>query len=57
MERGSLADLLKSLKTIPEPILRLISYQIIHGLDYLHHVKHILHRDIKPHNILINSKG
>lgn len=57
MDKGTLADLLKKVKRIPEKILGYITYQILIGLDYLHINKRIVHRDIKPSNILINSKG
>jgi mitogen-activated protein kinase kinase 1 len=30
---------------------------VLKGLDYLHHVRHIIHRDIKPSNFLVNHKG
>ena len=39
-----------------EKAMASISYQTLYGLAYLHHEK-ILHRDIKPQNILLNSKG
>ncbi len=57
MNRGTLSDVLKKVKKVPEEILGIISYQILKGLEYLHKVKKIVHRDIKPSNILINSKG
>lgn len=38
-------------------MMMLITYKILKGLDYLHSVCKIIHRDIKPHNILINSEG
>jgi len=57
MDKGTLADILKKVKRIPENILGYITYQILVGLDYLHYNKRIVHRDIKPSNILINSKG
>lgn len=31
--------------------------KILSGLAYLHKTLHIIHRDIKPQNILLNSKG
>lgn len=57
MDFGTLLDIRKKVKAIPENILGIISYQTLKGLNYLHHVKRILHRDIKPSNILLNSKG
>ncbi|XP_015697771.1 disease resistance protein RGA5-like [Oryza brachyantha] len=57
MDCGSLSDLLKTVKTIPEPYLAAICEQVLKGLVYLHHEKHIIHRDLKPSNILINHWG
>ncbi|KAH0970751.1 hypothetical protein GBA52_022907 [Prunus armeniaca] len=57
MDGGSLADLLKKVKTIPEPYLASICKQVLQGLLYLHHEKHIIHRDFKPSNLLINHQG
>lgn len=54
---GSLDDVRKTIGTIPERILSLISAQILNGLHYLHSEKRIIHRDIKPANILVNTKG
>ncbi|KAF6157258.1 hypothetical protein GIB67_041719 [Kingdonia uniflora] len=61
MDGGSLADFLKKVKTIPEPYLASICKQasasVLKGLLYLHHEKHIIHRDMKPSNLLINHGG
>ncbi|KAL9338994.1 hypothetical protein Peur_068009 [Populus x canadensis] len=57
MDGGSLADFLKSVKTIPEPYLAAICKQVLKGLLYLHHEKHIIHRDLKPSNLLVNHRG
>ena len=36
--------------------IKLILYQLLQGLQYLHK-NNVLHRDIKPPNILVNNKG
>ncbi|CAA0406538.1 unnamed protein product [Arabidopsis thaliana] len=57
MNGGSLADILKVTKKIPEPVLSSLFHKLLQGLSYLHGVRHLVHRDIKPANLLINLKG
>lgn len=57
MDGGSFADFLKKVKSIPEPYLAAICKQVLQGLMYLHHEKHIIHRDMKPSNLLMNHRG
>ncbi|XP_050223759.1 mitogen-activated protein kinase kinase 3 isoform X2 [Mercurialis annua] len=57
MDGGSLADILRVRKKIPEPILSFMFQKLLHGLSYLHGVRYLVHRDIKPANMLINLKG
>lgn len=56
MDKGSLLDLLREEGRLEEyqivPILR----QLLSALSYLHE-KRILHKDIKPENILMDSSG
>uniref|UniRef100_A0A804N417 mitogen-activated protein kinase kinase n=1 Tax=Zea mays TaxID=4577 RepID=A0A804N417_MAIZE len=54
MDGGSLADVIRVKKSIPEPVL---SHMLQKGLRYLHEVRHLVHRDIKPANLLVNLKG
>ncbi|CAN1340195.1 Mitogen-activated protein kinase kinase 2 [Linum perenne] len=57
MDGGSLADFLRNVRTIPEPYIAAICKQVLQGLLYLHHEKHVIHRDMKPSNLLINHRG
>ncbi|KAE8651503.1 hypothetical protein Csa_019444 [Cucumis sativus] len=71
MDRGSLADVVRQVKTILEPYLAVVCKQVsgfcyshqnlnekvLQGLVYLHHERHVIHRDIKPSNLLVNHKG
>ena len=34
---------------------KLYSYQMLRGMNYIHQLS-ICHRDIKPHNILVNQE-
>lgn len=55
MNAGTLKDLTKA-RPIPENILGRITEQVLKGLAYLHK-QHFIHRDIKPTNLLVNTKG
>ena len=62
MDLGSTRRIINSLAGRPEPVmpettLYLYAYSILSGLQYLHEEKHMVHRDIKPDNVLINSLG
>ncbi|KAG0475481.1 hypothetical protein HPP92_015167 [Vanilla planifolia] len=57
MDRGSLADIIKQVKTILEPYLSVLCKQVLKGLVYLHRERYVIHRDIKPSNLLVNHKG
>lgn len=35
----------------------MITAQLLEGLEYLHNEKKVIHRDIKPHNILVMTSG
>ncbi|KAK9110782.1 hypothetical protein Sjap_018842 [Stephania japonica] len=56
MEGGSLQDLLKIRRRLPEAAISDMARRVLEGLKYLHEM-HIVHRDIKPSNLLINRKG
>mmetsp|Transcript_115232 Transcript_115232/g.298774 ORF Transcript_115232/g.298774 Transcript_115232/m.298774 type:complete len:733 (-) Transcript_115232:42-2240(-) len=58
MDLGSLADMKARLngKGVPASKLSCAAQQIMEGIDFLHK-KRLLHRDIKPPNILHNRKG
>lgn len=54
--RGSLSQHLSKFGQFQEPVIRNYTRQLLEGLQYLHE-NHILHRDIKSANILVNSRG
>lgn len=57
MDLGTLQHLVCEEYVLEEPILGHISYQMLKGLCYLHKKMRVIHRDIKPTNVLLNSKG
>ncbi|GAA5981536.1 hypothetical protein JCM11641_004090 [Rhodosporidiobolus odoratus] len=57
MDKGSLDNIYKKVGPIPEPILGKIALAVVSGLTYLYEVHKIMHRDVKPSNILLNSLG
>ncbi|CAI5798917.1 specificity mitogen-activated kinase kinase 2 [Podarcis lilfordi] len=56
MDGGSLDQVLKEAKRIPEDILGKVSIAVLRGLAYLREKHQIMHRDVKPSNILVNSR-
>lgn len=44
-------------KRIPEPVLGKIAYATVKALNYLKEELKIIHRDVKPSNILLDRKG
>ncbi|MFT7798013.1 dual specificity mitogen-activated protein kinase kinase 6-like [Arapaima gigas] len=43
--------------TIPEDILGKITISIVKALEHLHRNLSVIHRDVKPSNVLINTQG
>ena len=53
---GTIATMIKKNGPLGEPTIRSLSRQICDGLSYLHR-SHIIHRDIKAANILVDNLG
>ena len=54
--RGELFEVLQDDRTLPAETVQSIAYQLVQSLHYLHS-RRILHRDMKPQNILLSSCG
>jgi len=53
---GSLGSLIQTYGKLPEKTVAIYLKQILDGLIYLHK-QNVIHRDIKPDNVLLNSRG
>ena len=56
MKGGDISSLLEEYGLFEEETARFYTAEIILALEYLHQL-HIIHRDIKPDNILVDSQG
>ncbi|KAJ8097965.1 kinase-like domain-containing protein [Lipomyces tetrasporus] len=57
MDCGSLDRILKKKGPLKEDILGKIAEAVVEGLTYLYNLNRIIHRDVKPSNVLVNSHG
>lgn len=56
MDAGSLQDLIDSGTLLEEGVIANVAYRVLKGLSFLH-ANRLLHRDVKPSNLLINRRG
>jgi fused-like protein len=54
--QGELFEILEDDQCLPEEVVQSIAKQLVRALHYLHSNR-IIHRDMKPQNILIGSGG
>ena len=60
---GSLLDMINTSaetqadRGVPENILACVTKMVLKGLQYLHNTRYLVHRDMKPSNLLFNNDG
>ena len=57
MDMGSLDSIYQKHGPIEVNVCGKIVYAVVHGLSYLYEQFRIIHRDVKPSNILVNHQG
>lgn len=57
MDKGSLDAIYRDNGPIEPAVCGKVVDVVVHGLSYLYEMHRIIHRDVKPSNILVNSRG
>ncbi|KAJ6470323.1 kinase [Mycena sanguinolenta] len=57
MDKGSFAAIYRRIGAIDIDVVGKVAVAVLEGMRYLHDVHRMLHRDIRPSNILCNSNG
>lgn len=57
MRDGNLAQKIQKCGQLEVDTVRIYTLQVLKGLEYLHCVKWVIHRDVKPENILVSGLG
>ena len=56
MDRGTLRDLLQTVRRLPPDVAVYLTQEMLKALDHAH-MKGVIHRDLKPANIMFDSAG